>query len=194
MTDKPVWLRLPNEKQRAYNAFTAYRDLGPKRTLQAAYKEFVENPDAKQPSSEYYRWRTIHNWEARCEAYDMHIEQERHTAMIEGMKLEEFKRGEALAGGYRELSETGRKAREFLDGYIQQMLDGEVETNPTQAVALFGKLINLQQAMWDVQKYQDKAKAGDASGQEKDHKHFDEALKELLGSEETPPGGAGPAA
>lgn len=75
-TDAPLpWERQPGETAKAFQAFRAYRDLGPARTMLAAYRLTKGKPDAKAISGGWARWSQEHRWTERADAYDLHREQ-----------------------------------------------------------------------------------------------------------------------
>lgn len=83
------WDRLPRESSEAYAAFCVFRDLGPTRTLAAAYRAYREgtqrhprgtfSDDASDKSAglqvpgSWKKTRISNNWNARAEAYDTHL-------------------------------------------------------------------------------------------------------------------------
>lgn len=88
MTIHP-WDKQPRESSEAYAAFCVYRDLGPSRTLAAAYRAYREGtqkrlrgtfsddaPDKStglQVPGSWKKNRISGNWNARAEAYDAHL-------------------------------------------------------------------------------------------------------------------------
>ncbi len=88
MTIHP-WDKQPRESNEAYAAFCVYRDLGPSRTLAAAYRAYREgtqkrlrgtfSDDASDKSTglqvpgSWKKNRVSGNWNARAEAYDAHL-------------------------------------------------------------------------------------------------------------------------
>lgn len=67
---RELWDRLENEPERAYRAFEVFLRLpSSERTLTAAYRHHVGNPDAK-PSDTWNRWSNEFAWRERAAAYD----------------------------------------------------------------------------------------------------------------------------
>ena len=76
-----VWDRQPTEGPRAYKAFLTYRNLGPKRSIDAACRLSLE-PQGKYGKNTvrgWEKWSSLHQWVARAEAWDAwrQAEQER---------------------------------------------------------------------------------------------------------------------
>jgi len=74
------WLQQPNETEEAYTAFCLYRDLGPRRTIDLAYRQQLSNNRATKitememrASGRWTHWSVIHDWRRRALAYDRHL-------------------------------------------------------------------------------------------------------------------------
>ena len=81
--------RLPQESPRAYRAFCIYRDLGPDRSLDQAWKRFCAASDptknrgsARRPGH-WAAWSQKYQWVERAEGYDDVIEEENRSAAAE---------------------------------------------------------------------------------------------------------------
>ncbi len=76
-----AWTRRPGETATAYAAFCVYRDLGPGRSLDAAYAQAkgLQKGD-KRASGNFQRWRRDHAWKNRAEAYDAYLDEEKRQA------------------------------------------------------------------------------------------------------------------
>ena len=61
------WERQPGETSRQYEAFCAYRNLGPRRSLVKAYSAL--NPGGRLPRK-WHTWSSGLSWVQRAEAYD----------------------------------------------------------------------------------------------------------------------------
>ena len=76
-----VWTRRPGETRAAYAAFCTYRDLGPRRSLLAAYQQGGGHKKgtkgAQQTSGHWKRWYRGHEWRSRAEAYDAWLDEEK---------------------------------------------------------------------------------------------------------------------
>ena len=80
----PPWARMPNEPPRYYTAFNLYRALGPRRSILAAYREYLKSsPDAKKnvktpieeivnAPSTWYSASTDWHWPERAAKWDEH--------------------------------------------------------------------------------------------------------------------------
>ncbi|MGS2588088.1 hypothetical protein [Streptomyces hebeiensis] len=68
MGDVDPWLRQEDESSQAYEAFAAYRDLGPEgRTLAETARAVGKSMGLMK------RWSFTHGWVERARAYDQHI-------------------------------------------------------------------------------------------------------------------------
>lgn len=81
--------RLPQESPRAYRAFCIYRDMGPDRRLDQAWKRFRAASDptkdrgsARRPGN-WADWSQKYHWVERAKAYDDFIEEENRIAGAE---------------------------------------------------------------------------------------------------------------
>jgi hypothetical protein len=79
-----VWDRQPGETSHAYQAFCAYRDAGPSRKMDQVWRAFqlgrgVIVPEHRRCASNWWVYFRTHDWKARAEKYDTHLElQHRH--------------------------------------------------------------------------------------------------------------------
>ncbi len=86
------WERQPTESAIAFAAFVIFRDLGPRRSLDAAsrlhHRKPGQEPDQpqtgtkKRKSGQVRLWYKSWNWRARAEAYDAELDR-RHRAARE---------------------------------------------------------------------------------------------------------------
>lgn len=74
-----VWEKSPDESLPAWNAFTAYRDLGKTRTLALATQALGRPPGYKKSME---RWSVKNNWVERCHAYDVYFDRMQQQALI----------------------------------------------------------------------------------------------------------------
>ncbi len=88
-----AWTRRPGETSAAYAAFCTYRDLGPGRSLDAAYAraQGLQKGD-KRASGHFQRWHRDYAWRSRAEAFDAFLDQAKRQAEVEKWK----QRGEEL--------------------------------------------------------------------------------------------------
>lgn len=68
--------RQPDETSKAYTAFCAYRDLGPRRSLLEAYRATYDRPRATTLPGHFTNWSTKYSWVERVRAWDDHEAQE----------------------------------------------------------------------------------------------------------------------
>jgi len=86
---RELWNRLDNEPERAYRAFECFLNLpSGERTLLAAYRQHVGNPDAVKPSDTWSRWSSGFAWRERAAAYDDHLASVRFEAHEQVIKEE----------------------------------------------------------------------------------------------------------
>jgi hypothetical protein len=111
---RELWDRLENEPERAYRAFESFLRLpSGERTLIAAYRQHVGNPDAAKPSDTWSGWSSQFAWHERAAAYDDHLESVRREAHEQVIK-EEAKRQA------REIEKTRYRYNELMTlGYVQ---------------------------------------------------------------------------
>lgn len=78
-TDKP-WERQKGESEKAFEAFTAYRDMGPERTISAVVKKLEKSRTLID------RWKDRWDWQERVRAYDNELEKEARAKAVRGRK------------------------------------------------------------------------------------------------------------
>src|SRR5215211_1397539 len=104
---KEVWDRLENEPERAYRAFECFLSLpSNERTLLAAYRQHVGNPDAVKPSDTWSGWSSRFAWRERAAAYDDHLARLRREAYERALEEETARQArevEKVRGRYNEL-------------------------------------------------------------------------------------------
>ena len=71
----PPWERQPRESARAFGAFCAYRDLGPRRSLRAAAAQFYHRSSAAV-LRQCTTWSSAFRWVERASAWDRHLDAE----------------------------------------------------------------------------------------------------------------------
>jgi hypothetical protein len=74
------WLQRKGETAEAYAAFSIYRDLGPRRSIDRAYRQHLGNKRATDVSELTMRaagrwtsWSVVYSWQPRALAYDRHL-------------------------------------------------------------------------------------------------------------------------
>ena len=84
-----MWEQQPGEPMRAFRAFTVYRDLGPKRTLRAAFRQETGKESA-QPNGTWTRWYSRWQWLLRARAWDRELDAlGREAAIAETQRMGE---------------------------------------------------------------------------------------------------------
>src|SRR5262249_13729898 len=96
LTMAAPWERLPGESPRAYAAFCLYRDLGPRRSLDAASRGYHHppppggdgKPTARRPraSGRIRQWAQRWNWGARARAWDQELGRVQWAEQIAAVK------------------------------------------------------------------------------------------------------------
>lgn len=74
-TDKP-WERQKGESEKAYEAFAAYRDMGPERTVAAVVERLQKSRSLLD------RWKERWDWKERARAYDNELEKEARAKAV----------------------------------------------------------------------------------------------------------------
>jgi hypothetical protein len=92
------WERQPREGEQAYAAFLAYRDLGPRRTLEATRQRLGKRPGYLKPIE---RWSALRDWRRRSCAWDDHLQAERDRVAAEEAAKWERRRLQALEEGWQ---------------------------------------------------------------------------------------------
>jgi hypothetical protein len=104
---RELWDRLENEPERAYRAFESFLSLpGHERTLLAAYRQHVGNPEVAKPSDTWSRWSNTFAWRERAAAYDEHLaslRREAYERAIEEEAERQAREVEKVRGRYNEL-------------------------------------------------------------------------------------------
>jgi hypothetical protein len=113
---KELWDRLENEPERAYRAFECFLSLpSGERTLLAAYRQHVGNPDAVKPSDTWSRWSSRFAWRERAAVYDDHLASVRREAHARAIS-------EEAARQAREVEKARGRMNELLTlGYVRAM-------------------------------------------------------------------------
>lgn len=78
-TDKP-WERQKGESEKAFEAFAAYRDMGPERTVSAVVKKLEKSRTLLD------RWKERWDWPERVRAYDNELEKEARAKAVKDRK------------------------------------------------------------------------------------------------------------
>jgi hypothetical protein len=107
-TKNELWDRLKNEPERAHRAFECFLSLPSSgRTLLAAYRQHVGNPDAVKPSDTWSGWANTFAWRERAAAYDDHLASVRREAYEQVIKEQTERQA-------REIEKTRGRMNELL--------------------------------------------------------------------------------
>lgn len=81
------WERRPNESVRAYQAFEAYRSLGPNRSIDRAWRHARGIPDSPQRAPRRWQvWSRRWEWVARVAAWDAEEARKRREAEVDAIR------------------------------------------------------------------------------------------------------------
>jgi hypothetical protein len=79
------WEQQPGESSRAFGAFCAYRDLGPRRSLRAAAEAYYRRSSAAV-LRQCTTWSAAFAWVERAAAWDRHLDAEARRAQEEARR------------------------------------------------------------------------------------------------------------
>lgn len=144
-----VWERRPTEGNKAYAAFSTYRDLGPDRSLHRAMEAAGAHPGAIR---QWERWSSGYAWVARCAAFDAYIDRQALAKAVKDRirrQAEQARLGQAMQGvagqGLAKLAEQVRSGQAKLKAVdVAQLAKAGVdieriaEGDPTERLALTG--------------------------------------------------------
>jgi hypothetical protein len=127
---RELWDRLENEPERAYRAFECFLNLpSGERTLLAAYRQHVGNPDAVKPSDTWSGWSSQFAWRERAAAYDDHlgsVRREAHEQVIKEEAERQAREVERTRYHYNELMTMAYDgAMEWLENAQRSDLRGQ---------------------------------------------------------------------
>lgn len=136
-----AWERQPEETGPAWEAFQAYRDLGPGRTIPLTRQALSSDDEIRAASSsrikengKLQKWAHKYNWEVRALAYDKMIDQKRVEEHIEAAK-EMTRRHIKLS---QMIQERGQKR-------LEKMKDAEIaKLKPVDAAKLIGQGVDME--------------------------------------------------
>ena len=80
------WEKLPNETDYAYSSFLVYRDLGPGRTIKAAFKILDKSGAIGCQIKTIYDFSTNSKWKYRAEAWDRKNELTESRKLVKELK------------------------------------------------------------------------------------------------------------
>lgn len=146
------WERQPGETSRAYAAFCSYRDLGPRRSLAAAYRARKPGSLDERAPGHWCEWSTRFRWVERAAAYDAFLDEQRREQKERALReLEErrflfelrnqerlerrVERQETVLAQFEEAAAVDVTTRDIkLGGYARLV----AETNQTARQAIVG--------------------------------------------------------
>lgn len=155
-TALPAQFRADDESDDAWSAYLTYRELGPGRTLAAAYRAHIarfESPSGPQrpekarlhpptvPGS-WKRWRTRYDWDGRARDYDDGVELATQTARTQAIATQ----ADEWAQRRAQAREAEWELSERLRAKALQMLGKlDLDAQDAQPVTPFGvaKLVEV---------------------------------------------------
>jgi hypothetical protein len=121
------WEKRAGESSRAYAAFCVYRDLGPGRTLTAAYRQ-ASGREKAVPPGQWTGWYQDQEWRRRADEYDAKIEadtrrerERAHLAAIRDYRARQRALAQATLKASMALLEKASKR-------LKQIAPDEIET------------------------------------------------------------------
>jgi len=165
---RELWHRLTTESERAYRAFECFLRLpSGERTLLAAYKLHVDNPNAAKPSDTWTRWSNNFAWRERAAAYDDHIASlrgEAHERVIEEEAERQAREVEQIRYRYNELMTMAYvQAVEWLENAQPADLRGQ---DVLQIIRLHMDAVKAFEASRDSKDEDDWTEEDDAAGEQ----------------------------
>ena len=122
---RELWHRLENEPERAYRAFECFLSLSSgERTLLAAYRGHVGNPDAAKPSDTWSGWSNTFAWRERAAAYDDHLASVRREAYERAVE-------EEAARQAREVERARGRTNELMTLSYERALEWLEDAKPS---------------------------------------------------------------
>ena len=170
---RELWDRLENEPERAYRAFEVFLSLpSGERTLLAAYRRHVGNPDAVKPSDTWSGWSGRLAWRERAAAYDDHLaslRREAYERVIEEEAARQAREVEKVRGRYNELMTLAYvQAAEWLENAQPSDLRAQ------DVMRIIGLHLDYVKA-FEV----DRESTDEADWTEEDEARMDEIVKEV---------------
>ena len=121
---RELWDSLDSEPSRAYEAFQTYLSLpSGDRTLVAAYRHYVDNPNALKASDTWVAWAHRYAWKDRAKAYDSHIDRIRRKGMEEAIE-------QAAAEQARQAERARYHLNDLLTNYHAKTMDFLEQMDP----------------------------------------------------------------
>jgi hypothetical protein len=142
LTPSAPWERQPGEPEKAFAAFAAYRDLGPKRSLDAVGRQLyggTQTGRKRDATGRLQEWSRTWQWVERAAAWDGELDRLARLEQVEAVKdmcrrhaeqAQEFqaKALERLAGMTLEEMSVGETLRYFVEAVkIERLARGEPE-------------------------------------------------------------------
>lgn len=105
------WERQPGETDASYRAFCTYRNMGPKRTLEAVARKDDKGIKKGYVPGCYCEWSSQFRWVERAAAYDDYLDELRRKADEEAI----IKMSQVHAKGMRQIFKKGLDRIKALD-------------------------------------------------------------------------------
>lgn len=111
MAKKREWEQRDAEPSRAYQAFLAYRDMGPGRSLAGSLDPGGDRPEVLRTIE---RWSSRYRWIERCRAWDAWIQRERDRIARQEAAKWERRKLRALDTVYEDVQVLREQIRRML--------------------------------------------------------------------------------
>jgi hypothetical protein len=172
--NKEVWDRLENEPERAFRAFESFLVLpSGERTLLAAYRQHVGNPDAVKPSDTWSRWSNEFAWRERAAAYDDHLASVRREAHEQVIK-------EEAARHAREVERTRYHYNELMTAAYLRAMECLEDDDWVSRNLRSSDVLNITRLYMDaVKAFKVDRESKVEDDWEEDDAEFDEIVKEV---------------
>jgi hypothetical protein len=170
---RELWDRLENEPERAYRAFGVFLTLpSAERTLLAAYRHHVGNPEAAKPSDTWSRWSHEFAWRERAAAYEDYLASMRREAFERGIVGEAERQGALAERNRNRFNELMTVGYEAAMRSLEEMAE-EGGMRPAEAIQVTKLHLEAVKAFGVEQEHREDGWT------EEDDAEFADTLKEL---------------
>ncbi len=132
--------RLEGETDKAYLAFSIYRDLGLNRTVLAAQREYdlktgkADNGRKKSASGSFDKWLKVYRWEERVREWDTAQENRRRSMLMEAEDEKYLSDIEAFRQTIADIGNgalaTAKAAMNIVQGQVEMLQQATVDSKP----------------------------------------------------------------
>jgi hypothetical protein len=148
---EPVWERQFGESRQAFAAFQAYRDLGPGRSVDAAYRAargpHEDHARTTRATKRWRLWTARWRWAERASAWDAHLDDEARLAQEDAVRRD----AEALAERRRLQREREIAVGDRLLQRAEEMLQFPLVATSIERETADGRVIQrIEPTAWRV--------------------------------------------